>query len=136
MRLKEFKYLVKFYTQDDQSKMPSNFEEWQLLIQRSLIKLANEITIDELIVKDNTKDKALRYLVFNKEEKIYIKVPDELYDENAEININEQLIMAVVFDVAEALSKDINIKQKLVLDRQEVINNYVWNKFIKKELSK
>lgn len=135
MKLTEFKYLVELYTQDTQAKMPVKFEDWQFLLQRSIINLANTIEIDELIVKDETEDKALRYLICNKKEKIYIKIPRKIEHEKSEVNINDQLVFAVIFSIAEVLTRDINMKQKLILEKQEIINNYIWNKFTKRELS-
>lgn len=136
MTFSEFKRLVELYTQDSQAKMPVKFEEWQTLIQRSIINLSNKITIDEFVIDVGIPSGVLRYLVFNDNEKVSIKKPEKIEDEKAEVNINDQLVLAVIFDIAEVLTRDLNIKQKLILEREEVMNNYVWNKFTSKEASK
>ena len=136
MNFKEFKKLVEINTQDAQSKMPTLFTDWQSIILQSIKNLAKEIVIDELLVIGETEDEKLRFLIDKKKKKLSIKMPIKITDENSEININEELIMAIVYDVCQLLSKDINMKQKFILDRQDVINTFNWNKYIKMEMSK
>ena len=136
MNFKEFKKLVEINTQDAQSKMPTLFTDWQSIILQSIKNLAKEIVIDELLVIGETEDEKLRFLIDKEDEKLSIKMPIKITDENSEININEELIMAIVYDVCQLLSKDINMKQKFILDRQDVISTYNWNQYIKGEMSK
>lgn len=136
MNFKDFKSLIEINTQDAQSKIPVKFSEWQLIIFQSISNLAKEITIDELVVSTETEDEKLRFLVDTEDEKIFIKMPLKIDNESSEININNQLIMAVIYDVCQLLSKDLNMKQKFISDRQDVINTYNWNKFTKEEMSK
>lgn len=136
MNYKDFKKLVEINTQDAQSKMPSSFSDWQLIILQSIKNLAKEVVVEELLIVGETEDEKLRFLIDNENEKLSIKTPTKIESESSEININEELIMAVVYDLCQLLSKDINMKQKFILDRQDVISTYNWNKFIKMEMSK
>lgn len=136
MNYKDFKKLVEINTQDAQSKMPSSFSDWQLIILQSIKNLAKEVVVEELLIVGETEDEKLRFLIDNENEKLSIKTPTKIESESSEININEELIMAVVYDLCQLLSKDINMKQKFILDRQDVISTYNWNQYIKGELSK
>lgn len=136
MNYKDFKKLVEINTQDAQSKMPSSFSDWQLIILQSIKNLAKEVVIEELLIIGETEDEKLRFLIDNENEKLSIKTPTKIESESSEININEELIMAVVYDLCQLLSKDINMKQKFILDRADVINTYNWNQYTKGEMSK
>ena len=136
MNYKDFKKLVEINTQDAQSKMPSSFSDWQLIILQSIKNLAKEVVVEELLIVGETEDEKLRFLIDNENEKLSIKTPTKIESESSEININEELIMAVVYDLCQLLSKDINMKQKFILDRQDVISTYIWNQYTKGEMSK
>ena len=136
MNYKDFRKLVEINTQDAQSKMPSSFRDWQLIILQSIKNLAKEVVIEELLIIGETEDEKLRFLIDNENEKLSIKTPAKIESESSEININEELIMAVVYDLCQLLSKDINMKQKFILDRADVINTYNWNQYTKGEMSK
>lgn len=136
MNYKDFKKLVEINTQDAQSKMPSSFPDWQLIILQSIKNLAKEVVVEELLIVGETEDEKLRFLIDNENEKLSIKTPTKIESESSEININEELIMAVVYDLCQLLSKDINMKQKFILDRQDVISTYNWNQYTKWEMSK
>lgn len=136
MNYKDFKKLVEINTQDAQSKMPVSFGDWQLIILQSIKNLAKEVVIEELLIIGETEDEKLRFLIDNENEKLSIKTPTKIESESSEININEELIMAIVYDLCQLLSKDINMKQKFILDRADVINTYNWNQYTKGEMSK
>lgn len=136
MNYKDFKKLVEINTQDAQSKIPSSFPDWQLIILQSIKNLAKEVVVEELLIVGETEEEKLRFLIDNENEKLSIKTPTKIESESSEININEELIMAVVYDLCQLLSKDINMKQKFILDRADVINTYNWNQYTKGEMSK
>jgi len=135
MKFTEFKTLVEYYTQDSPSRKPSKFEEWNLLIKQAILSIAKDIDIDDLIIKDNNKFKAFRYIIDNENEKVFVKVPENLNDKNSELNVNERVCMAVVYEISSLLVKDINLKQKYILDKQDVISAYLYKEHHKKDLS-
>jgi hypothetical protein len=136
MQFKELKTLVKLYTQDSQSKVPDKFSEWQLLIKQSIQSLSDTIEIQDLIT-NNPDDAMYRdiYSIDDTEDVNYfIKEADAISDEDSKINIQEDLAMAVVYDLAQMFTLDAGLKQKYILDKEMVISNYNWNKYIKEEL--
>lgn len=138
MQFKELKTLVKFYTQDSQSKIPDKFSEWQLLIKQSIQSLSDTIEIQDLIT--NNPDDAMYRDIYSENDtediNYFIKETDEISNEDSKINIQEDLAMAVVYDLAQMFTLDAGLKQKYIQDREMVISNYNWNKYIKEELIK
>ena len=138
MQFKELKTLVKFYTQDSQSKIPDKFSEWQLLIKQSIQSLSDTIEIQDLIT--NNPDDAMYRDIYSENDtediNYFIKETDEISNEDNKINIQEDLAMAVVYDLAQMFTLDAGLKQKYIQDREMIISNYNWNKYIKEELIK
>ena len=138
MQFKELKTLVKFYTQDSQSKIPDKFSEWQLLIKQSIQSLSDTIEIQDLIT--NNPDDAMYRDIYSENDtediNYFIKEADEISNEDSKINIQEDLAMAVVYDLSQMFTLDAGLKQKYIQDREMVISNYNWNKYIKEELIK
>lgn len=138
MQFKELKTLVKFYTQDSQSKIPDKFSEWQLLIKQSIQSLSDTIEIQDLITSN--PDDAMYRDIYSENDtediNYFIKETDEISNEDSKINIQEDLAMAVVYDLAQMFTLDAGLKQKYIQDREMVISNYNWNKYIKEELIK
>jgi|GEM_PF-2200329 len=136
MKFIELKKFIEYNIQDSPSKEPSKFEDWNLLIKQAILSIAKDIDIDELIIKDENKFKAFRYIIDNEQEKIFVKVPENLNDKNSELNVNERVCMAVVYEISSLLTKDINLKQKYIQDKQDVISAYLYKEYHKKELSR
>ena len=138
MQFKELKTLVKFYTQDSQSKIPDKFSEWQLLIKQSIQSLSDTIEIQDMIT--NNPDDAMYRDIYSEDDtediNFFIKETEEITDEDSKINIQEDLAMAVVYDLAQMFTLDAGLKQKYIQDKEMVISNYNWNKYIKEELIK
>lgn len=136
MQFKELKTLVKFYTQDSQSKIPDKFTEWQLLVKQSIQSLSDTIEIQDLIT--NNPDDAMYRDIYSEDDtediNFFIKETEEITDEDSKINIQEDLAMAVVYDLAQMFTLDAGLKQKYIQDKEMVISNYNWNKYIKDEL--
>lgn len=136
MQFKELKTLVKFYTQDSQSKIPDKFTEWQLLVKQSIQSLSDTIEIQDLIT--NNPDDAMYRDIYSEDDtediNFFIKETEEITDEDSKINIQEDLAMAVVYDLAQMFTLDAGLKQKYIQDKEMVISNYNWNKYIKEEL--
>jgi hypothetical protein len=136
MQFKELKTLVKFYTQDSQSKIPDKFSEWQLLIKQSIQSLSDTIEIQDLIT--NNPDDAMYRDIYSEDDtediNFFIKETDEISSEDSKVNIQEDLAMAVVYDLAQMFTLDAGLKQKYIQDKEMVISNYNWNKYIKDEL--
>lgn len=136
MQFKELKTLVKFYTQDSQSKIPDKFTEWQLLVKQSIQGLSDTIEIQDLIT--NNPDDAMYRDIYSEDDtediNFFIKETEEITDEDSKINIQEDLAMAVVYDLAQMFTLDAGLKQKYIQDKEMVISNYNWNKYIKDEL--
>lgn len=136
MQFKELKTLVKFYTQDSQSKIPDKFTEWQLLVKQSIQSLSDTIEIQDLITSN--PDDAMYRDIYSEDDtediNFFIKETEEITDEDSKINIQEDLAMAVVYDLAQMFTLDAGLKQKYIQDKEMVISNYNWNKYIKEEL--
>lgn len=136
MQFKELKTLVKFYTQDSQSKIPDKFTEWQLLVKQSIQSLSDTIEIQDMIT--NNPDDAMYRDIYSEDDtediNFFIKETEEITDEDSKINIQEDLAMAVVYDLAQMFTLDAGLKQKYIQDKEMVISNYNWNKYIKEEL--
>lgn len=113
MNFKEFESIVKQNTQDTQSKLPSTFTDWQRLINQAVLNLSNELKGD-----------------------VEIETPINAVDQNSTINIDAGLIMSIVYDVCEMLSNDINIKQKFIQQRNDVVYTHLWNLFKEQQTRK
>ena len=105
MTFKEFKTLVEIHTQDGQSKLPTTFQQWQLIISTGIKKLESEL----------------------REE---LQLEEELLLERDNIPLEEDISMALVFDVSQMYTNDLALKQKYVADCENAKGTYLWNKFI------
>lgn len=138
MLFKDFKTLVEFNTQDSQSKLPTKFTDWQLLIQQSIKRLSDVIEIQELITSnvDDTEYRDIYYTEEDDDTNFFIKEPTLTEDVDSKINIQEDLVMAIVYDLSQMFTLDANLKQKFMMDREMVVSDYLWNKYKKEELEK
>jgi len=135
MKFVEFTTLIDYNIQNSPERRPVKFEEWNLLIKQAILSIAKDIDIDDLIIKDSNKFKAFRYIIDNENEKVFVKVPQDLDDKYSELNVNERVCMAVVYEISSLLVKDINLKQKYLQDKQDVISSYLYKEHHKKDLS-
>lgn len=110
MNFKEFKKLVEINTQDAQSKMP-NFPELKSLINLGIKKLEDETELE-------------------------IRTIDVLDTDNDNIPIIDDLIPALIFQLSQMLTNDINLKQKHIMDYEDAKGTFLWNKFKELEMSK
>lgn len=139
MLYKNLKLLVITNIGASSLKLPIKFSEWQILIQQSIKNIADKVELKTLITND-TNNAVYRdiYSELEDEEDIdyFVKEPDLIADEDSAINIEENLAMAVVYDIAQMFQSDFALKQKHITDRDMVISDYLWNEFTREELLK
>lgn len=118
MNFQNFKITVLAKTQDSQGKLPTNFEQWTLVINEGIKRLERELN---LVIA---------------ELKVEIKTTDSLENESSNIPIIEDLSMALVYYVSQIYISDIGLKQKYILDYEDEKGIYIWNKFKEMEMNK
>lgn len=133
MKFKDFKLLVEFNTQDSQSKVPVKFSDWQLLITQSIKSIADKLELESLVSSDILLDKVYREIFKEDDKDAFLKIPEPMESENSEINIIENLAMAVVYDISQMFTSDPTLKQKYIHDKETVMADHIWNKYTLKE---
>jgi len=130
MIFKELEILVKRATQDAQSNLPTKKSEWSILITQSIKNIFSDRNIAILSekLKVTTEDGNEVFKTISDEH--FLRVPGNIETDDSEIDIDSDLEMAVVYDLAYQFTKDDSVlKQKHLLDKQDSIDNFVWNKF-------
>lgn len=110
MTLYDFKTMAQIKTQDAQSKLPSSFPQWKLVIEEGIKKLEVETELE-------------------------IATTDLLVDDTSNIPIIDDLLAALVFYVSQLFTNDITLKQKFIVDYEDAKGTFLWNKFKEMELS-
>lgn len=136
MLFKELKTLITLETAGSTIALPKSFTEWQLLIKQSIKKIADEVELESLITNnpDDTKYRDIYSDLEDDETDYFLKEPVAIGDESSKINIEENLTMAVVYDIAVKYQSDFALKQKNLIDKDTVIADYLWNKFKAEEM--
>lgn len=111
MTFKNLEALVKTYTQDAQSKMPSTFSQWKIVIEEGIKKIDSEIDQE-------------------------VRTDDVLDSENGVVPLVEDITMALVYHLSHLFTNDIALKQKYILDYEDAKCVFIWNKFKEMELNK
>lgn len=111
MNFKEFETLVKINTQDAQSKLPTTFAQWKIIIETGIKKLEDETNIE-------------------------LKTDAEFNSDSSIIPINQDIEMALVYYISQMLITDVTLKQKYILDYEDAKGTFLWNKFKEMELNK
>ena len=110
MNFKTFESLIKTNTQDGQSKLPSSFPQWKIVIEQGIVKLEAE-----------TRE--------------VIRTVDIFENENDNIPVIEDIVIALIYYVSQLYTNDINLKQKYIVDYEDAKGTFLWNKFKEQELN-
>lgn len=110
MTFKTLETLLKINTQDSQSKVPTNFPQWKMVIESGIKKL-----------EDETEEE--------------IRTADLLEDEASNIPLVEDIAIALVYHLSQMFSNDIVLKQKYIVDYEDAKGTFLWNKFKERELT-
>ena len=111
MNYKSFKALVEINTQDAQSKLPTSFNQWKMIIELGIKKLEDETELE-------------------------LKTSGTFDSDNDDIPVIENIVMALVYHISQMFVIDINLKQKLILDYEDAKGTFLWNKFKETEMAK
>lgn len=111
MDFKAFKTLIEINTQDSQSKFPTTFAQWLIIIESGIKKLEAE-----------TKEEIRTTNVFD--------------SESDNIPVVEDIATALVYYISQLFTKDVNLKQKFIIDYEDAKGTFLWNKFKEQELAK
>lgn len=118
MTLFDFKKTVQIKTQDSQSKLPTAFGDWKLIIEEGINRLDREVN-----------------LIINSTE-VNIRTTNLLENDTSNIPLVADLIMALAYYIAQMYVTDVTMKQKYILDYEDEKGIFIWNKFKEMELSK
>lgn len=123
MTYETFKQLVKTRKKGD-IKLPDE-SDYPLLIKESIERVCSENVIPyKLVCFDNSKE-VLKPL----DGESFIRVPSYPANEDDVIDIDDGLILAVMYDLLSVLSSDIQRLQFFTEEKYKTINNYNWNSF-------
>lgn len=111
MTFKTLESLVKTHTQDAQSKLPSTFPQWKIVIDEGIKKI--DLEVDQEVMTDDILD-----------------------SEDGNIPLVEDIAMALVYHLSQLFTNDVNLKQKYIMDYEDTKGVFIWNKFKESELSK
>ena len=92
-------------------KIPSSFPQWKIVIEQGIVKLEAE-----------TRE--------------VIRTVDIFENENDNIPVIEDIVIALIYYVSQLYTNDINLKQKYILDYEDTKGTFLWNKFKEQELAK
>lgn len=123
MTLKDFKKQCES-KKAGELKLPKTDEEYQPLIQESLEYVAKNTIPTDLISTDPTVE-TLRWL--NSRQLIRMPKATTLPDEK--IDIDEQLVFAVLYDLLANRTTDLNKAMFYTQKRDEEITQYQWNNY-------
>lgn len=123
MTLIEFKTILKLKKKGD-IRIPETNEELKPLIQESLEYIAKNCIPTDLVTTDTTVD-TLRWL--NSAQ--LTRKPIATITDEEEIDIDEELTYAVIYDVLANRTADLTKASFFTSKRDEEINTYRWNNF-------
>ena len=123
MKLQEFKTFLNAKRRGD-LKLPATNEELQPLLQESLDCVASKCDPVDLSTRDLTKE-TLRFITLN----LQIRKPIATILNEEKIDIDEQLVYAVAYDLLSNNSNDPTNKVIYEKKRDEKIQEYVWNNY-------
>lgn len=123
MTLSEFKAFLESKKNGD-IKLPSTNEEYQPLLQESLEYVAKQCNPITLRTNDLTEE-TLRFLNLN----LQIRKPIAAIVNEENIDIDEQLVYAVAYDLLSRKTRNKQDKFDWQKDRDKEINTYTMNNY-------
>lgn len=140
MKFTDFKELIETKCIGSTIHLPKKFNTWKLLINESVKKIADKVEIKSLIETDIGTNSVYRDITLEEDLEnntdSFLKEPDVILSEDGIINLEAPLIRAVMYDIASDYHDEIALKQKYILDRDTIVDDYIWNEFTNEELKK
>lgn len=124
MKLSEFKQLLEAKN-NTKTKLPTSNKEIGILIKESIESIAMDVIPIDLVTEDLSLP-TFRWL----DAKKHIRQAVIPLNDNDKIDIDEELVYAVVYDFLANHLSDLTLISFYSKKKEEVINKYMWNSYV------